>query len=289
MALEYFGSSSGAPIAIDESTILALTASGERQLREAGTALDSALLEALILIDGQTSISQLGLQSGSAAQDGPFPIADEVIRRNLAIPLDRSDNNSLDPGDFFSRAPRHASRVTPLSGNLKKATRSAQILQQKGYYVNLARRPICKRTFLEDRKLSLLVIDDDPDICNLLKMYMTLENFETRTAANRSEILASLSARPLPDLILLDLCLTDVNGFDVLAAVRRHTTLKTIPVIIMTASATREAVLKGVKFGADGYVTKPFQIHPLVGAVKTVLGMPIERSATEIWGEQYVR
>jgi two-component system OmpR family response regulator len=74
-------------------------------------------------------------------------------------------------------------------------------------------------------------------------------------------------------LVLLDVWLTDVNGFDILNKMRQHPVLKKLPVIMLTAEATREAVLKGILGGADGYITKPFQIHPLVKAVKTVLGM----------------
>jgi len=67
---------------------------------------------------------------------------------------------------------------------------------------------------------------------------------------------------------------------------RRHPALKAIPVVMMTASATRESVLRGLHCGADGYVTKPFQIHPFVRAVKTVLGMAVENSDSQ-WDYRY--
>jgi DNA-binding response OmpR family regulator len=77
----------------------------------------------------------------------------------------------------------------------------------------------------------------------------------------------------LPDLVLLDVSLPDADGFDILARMRQHPVLRAVPVIMVTAAATREAVLRGIQGGADGYVTKPFQIHPLVRAVKEVLGL----------------
>jgi DNA-binding response OmpR family regulator len=117
------------------------------------------------------------------------------------------------------------------------------------------------------------VIDDDPNICTLLRMYLKLEGLDTRVATNREEIVAVIRQAPLPDLVLLDVWLPDANGFDVLAKMRQHPALKAVPVIMVTASATREAVLKGIQGGADGYVTKPFQIHPLIKAVKEVLGL----------------
>lgn len=140
----------------------------------------------------------------------------------------------------------------------------------------MARRPAVKRERTGQGKPMVLVIDDDPDICKLLQMFLKLENIDSRTAANREEIVAALRMVPLPDLVLLDVNLTDVNGFDVLARMRQHPSLKSLPVIMLTAEATRAAVLKGILGGADGYITKPFQIHPLVKAIKTVLGLKFD-------------
>ena len=66
--------------------------------------------------------------------------------------------------------------------------------------------------------------------------------------------------------------LPQADGFDILARMRQHPVLKHMPVIMLTAEATREAVLKGLERGADGYVTKPFDADLLVSAVKAVLG-----------------
>ena len=68
-------------------------------------------------------------------------------------------------------------------------------------------------------------------------------------------------------------CWPDIDGFDVLARVRQHDAMKDVRIIMMTAKATREAVLKGLERGADGYVTKPFEVDVLLKAVKTVAGV----------------
>jgi two-component system, OmpR family, response regulator len=67
--------------------------------------------------------------------------------------------------------------------------------------------------------------------------------------------------------------LPDADGFEVLARLRQHAALKTIPVVMITAEATREAVLKGLQAGADGYITKPFEPDWVVTAVRQVLGI----------------
>jgi DNA-binding response OmpR family regulator len=103
-------------------------------------------------------------------------------------------------------------------------------------------------------------------------MFMQLDGYEMRFAGNREQITAALRLGK-PDLVLLDVTLPDVDGFDVLLRMRQHPVLKTVPILMMTAKATREAVLKGLAGGADGYITKPFEMDVIGHAVKSVLGL----------------
>jgi two-component system, OmpR family, response regulator len=153
------------------------------------------------------------------------------------------------------------------------ADADTEFLRRNGYYVNLARSATVKPDRAEGHKLLVLAIEDDPDISKLLQICLKLEELDTHTAATRDEVVAAFHASQLPDLVLLDVKLTDVNGFDILARMRQHPALKQVPVIMLTASATREAVLKGILGGADGFITKPFRIEHLIKAVKTVLGL----------------
>jgi two-component system OmpR family response regulator len=116
------------------------------------------------------------------------------------------------------------------------------------------------------------VVEDDPDLAKLLKTYLKLEGIETVVAANRAEVGEALRRPSVPDLVLLDVQLPDLDGFDVLLRIRAHPLLRLVPVIMLTGEATRAAVLKGLHGGADGYVTKPFQIDVVIKAVQTVLG-----------------
>ncbi|MDW8469591.1 MAG: response regulator [Burkholderiales bacterium] len=120
---------------------------------------------------------------------------------------------------------------------------------------------------------TVLLVDDDADLQKLFRIYLSLEGFHIRSAFNREQIVQGLAQQPRPDLVLLDVQLPDVNGFDVLAKMRLHPLFKSIPVIMLTAQATREAVLKGLRGGADGYITKPFEPDTLVAAIKAVLGL----------------
>ena len=86
----------------------------------------------------------------------------------------------------------------------------------------------------------MLVVEDDPELQRALKFLLTMEKFVPRLAANREQILEALRASPLPDVVLLDVGLPDINGFDVLARLRSHPQLKSIPVIMLTGKAQRE-------------------------------------------------
>ncbi|HEX5286259.1 MAG TPA: response regulator, partial [Polaromonas sp.] len=92
-------------------------------------------------------------------------------------------------------------------------------------------------------------------------------------AGCRAEIVAEIRKPPIPDLVLLDVMMPDADGFDILLRIRSHPALKDVPVIMLTAKASREAVLKGLAGGADGYITKPVETESLLQAVRTVVGL----------------
>lgn len=258
---------------LDDAAILELTKNGERELREPGTALTPAQLEALVLVDGYSNVAQVIKRAHSMAPDVLRSRLGELVGKGLINARAGHTDDVLDPGDFFTLKTTAADTAEAGEQTRAEAEVNTEFLRRNGYCVNMARRPAVKRELAAGRRPMVLVIDDDPDICKLLQMFLKMENIDTRTAANREEIVAEFRKSPLPDMVLLDVHLTDVNGFDVLAKMRQHPMLKTLPAIMLTAEATREAVLKGILGGADGYITKPFEIHPLIRAVKTVLGL----------------
>lgn len=257
----------------DDAVILSLTKKGERELREPGTTLPPNLLEALVLVDGHSTAGQVIRRAGNQPPEVLRAYLNELIAKNFVMVATGPADESIDPGDFFS--PGSAQTVPAEEADLIQARSEAdaEFLRRYGYFVNMAHRPSVTRERGEGRKPTALIIEDDPDICKVLQVCLKLEDIETRAAVNRDEAVAELRRIPLPDLVLLDIRLPDVNGFDILAKIRKHDALKGLPVIIMTAEATRDAVLRGILGGADGFITKPFQIHPLIKTVKTVLGL----------------
>src|SRR5437764_3777057 len=114
---------------------------------------------------------------------------------------------------------------------------------------------------------TVLVVDDEPQIVQLVRDYLEDGGFEVLTAADGSSALR-LASTQRPDLIILDLGLPGVDGLDVTRALRRE---GQVPIIILTARADESDKLVGLELGADDYVTKPFSPKELVARVRAVL------------------
>jgi DNA-binding response OmpR family regulator len=119
-------------------------------------------------------------------------------------------------------------------------------------------------------KERILVVDDDPDIVQFVRMNLELEGFEADAAENGRIALDMAKARP-PDLVLLDVMMPEMDGLTVLRRLRSSPATANIPVIILTAKALAEDRVKGLDLGADDYITKPFDLDELIARVKTVL------------------
>jgi two-component system phosphate regulon response regulator PhoB len=122
----------------------------------------------------------------------------------------------------------------------------------------------------EQRPRNILVVEDEPDIAALVAYQLAHAGYGVRTAGDGREALRALETDP-PDLIILDLLLPEMSGFDVLRSVRASEEIKGLPVIILTARGAEEDRVTGLKLGADDYVSKPFSPRELVARVEAVL------------------
>ncbi len=258
---------------VNDKDVLVPTARGSAYLNGTGTSLTAGELELLVLVDGRATVAQIA----RSARARPIETVKEELGKLLAADLvaragQAGASDMIEPGDFFSvTVPLELSPVPAAGPEVAKGVAS---LQEKGYYVRIARRPGEERERPAGRKPLALIVEDDAHLAKLLQTCFKLEGFATRLAANREQIVAAFRDPAAPELVLLDVMLPDVDGFDVLWRMRQHPALKAVPVIMLTGKATREAVLKGLLGGADGYITKPFDVEVLMSAVKTVLGAP---------------
>jgi two-component system, OmpR family, phosphate regulon response regulator PhoB len=116
----------------------------------------------------------------------------------------------------------------------------------------------------------VLVVEDERDIAALVAYHLAREGYRVRTAAGGDEALEAV-ATERPDLVVLDLMLPGLSGYDVLMALRRQTATAEVPVIVLTARRDEADRMKGLQLGADDYVTKPFSPRELVLRVAAVL------------------
>lgn len=116
----------------------------------------------------------------------------------------------------------------------------------------------------------ILVVDDEKELTSLVSLHMKMAGYEVLTAANGEKALAAAQEEK-PDLIILDLMLPKIDGWEVCRRLRQDPEIKNVPVIMLTARAEIEDKLKGFEAGADDYVTKPFSPRELVSRVKRVL------------------
>jgi len=108
----------------------------------------------------------------------------------------------------------------------------------------------------------ILVVEDDSDIGNMLRIYFTGQGYDVDLAKTGSDALSSTHSN-MPDLIVLDILLPDMDGYSVCQELRGSSRTQHIPIIFLTQKDTRSDHIAGLELGADDYITKPFDIEEL--------------------------
>ena len=122
-----------------------------------------------------------------------------------------------------------------------------------------------------NQKAKVLIVDDELFNLDYLEQALEDSNYQIITATNGQEAL-DLIQREQPDLVLLDLMMPVLDGFAVLTHIKADQVLRDIPVIIISAEHDSKSVVKGIKQGAEDYLTKPVNADLLVQKVKEYLG-----------------
>ena len=118
------------------------------------------------------------------------------------------------------------------------------------------------------RGASVLIIEDDPALLRGLKDNFEARDYRVQTARDGPEGLSAALSNP-PDLLLLDIMLPKMNGYEICRAIRAKQLA--MPIIMLTAKGQEEDIVRGLELGADDYVTKPFSIRELLARVKAFL------------------
>ncbi|RKY42013.1 MAG: two-component system response regulator [Candidatus Omnitrophota bacterium] len=127
----------------------------------------------------------------------------------------------------------------------------------------------------------IAVIDDEPDILELVSLHLTKSNFKVKGFLSAESFFKFLSSK-IPDLIILDLMLPDSDGIEICKYLKSKEDFSSIPIIMLTARASETDKVLGLELGADDYVTKPFSPRELVARVKAVLRRKTQDSGKKI-------
>ena len=123
---------------------------------------------------------------------------------------------------------------------------------------------------MDPSRPKIIIVDDDRDARETLAMALELETFEVAQAATGLRLISTLQV-DRPDLSLLDVNMSWIDGFELCRAVRKNEDFRSIPVVFVSGRASKEDIRKGLDAGADDYFVKPFDFNALVGRVRELL------------------
>jgi DNA-binding response OmpR family regulator len=143
----------------------------------------------------------------------------------------------------------------------------------RGFFVEDLRLQKEVTTMTQDRPHSkhiILVVEDDPDISNMLRIYFESRDYKVAVAP-RGNTALELCQQELPSVVVLDIILPDIDGYQVCQRLKSEPRTRDVPVIFLTQKGERADRIAGLGFGADDYITKPFDIAELEASVEKLI------------------
>lgn len=119
-------------------------------------------------------------------------------------------------------------------------------------------------------KKKILAVDDESDVLLILKTALLSEGYQVFTATNGPDAIV-IASEENPDLIVLDMMMPEMNGFDTLRKIREEPRQASVPVIMLTGVADKERIREALDLGIEYYIVKPFEFHDLISKVKIAI------------------
>ena len=119
-------------------------------------------------------------------------------------------------------------------------------------------------------KQRILIVEDEESLLKLESILLTSKGYQVQGVASGAAALEAIAEDP-PDLVLLDIMLPEIDGFEVCQRIKQNEMTKHIPVIMLTAKKSREDMSRGEKVGADWYITKPFKSAMVIETIQRFL------------------
>jgi len=249
-----------------------ITASGKDARASEDTAIPADYRRLLALIEADTHFNVIR----GRLREHPDQLLEEWLAELEEIgfieTLPTGTGADLDFTELLSAKPAAPGVLPHDEARLKRAVAEAgTALERNGLFLareRIANRPPAKRS---PGQTTVLIVEDDPDQLALADLRVSMAGYPVRVARSAAEFVNEIRTRAQPDIVLLDVMLPDGDGFDILAKIRHHPKLATMPVVMLTAKTDADDIRRGLALGADAYVTKPYSKSVLVDAIRQVL------------------
>ena len=201
----------------------------------------------------------------------PKHVLDEWLAEMEELGLIEQTLETQENEPAFSTREADMTLAMDQAGVLQQAEAVSATLARTGAYVaadRLSQRPTPSKVPADS---VVLIVEDDPDQLALADLRVSMAGFKVRVAGSVNAFLQNIVDEGAPELLLLDVALPDGDGFEVLAKMRRHPALGSLPIVLLTARNEAADIGKGLLLGADGYITKPYTKNILADVIRRVL------------------
>jgi len=164
-------------------------------------------------------------------------------------------------------------KLLDLSDNLqyKRDEFKSKMMQRKGRFRWIGRKKIGLEDEEKNGRSKILIVEDDPTTVNIVSYVLSQHNYRVSSTLNAEDGL-KMTLKERPDLIILDIMLPGMDGFQLLSVLKENEETTHIPVVLISSLTAEKDILKGLEIGADDYILKPFSPQILYLKVKKILG-----------------
>lgn len=250
---------------------------GDKAMRGQAGKMRPEMIRVLALIAGEAHYDVIKQRAIRIPEDEMMAALATLVKHGLLECQEAGEESDLDFTAHFAKPAPAAPVFTPQ--DQQRLTSVAQsghdLLTKTGSFTQLesGAAPLATSLGKPWTDITVLIVEDDEIQARFAQNIVMKAGFKQRHAGSREEIVGELNQSPLPDVVLMDVELPGVNGFEILGRMRQHPKLKAVPVIMLTALASQEDVFKGLSLGAAAYISKPYKKLTLIETIVRTLGL----------------
>ncbi len=250
---------------------------GDRAMRGQAGKMRPDMIRVLALISSEAHYDVIKKRAIRIPEDEMIAALATLVKYGLLDRQEAGEESDLDFTAHFAKpAPAAPVLSTQDQQRLNHVAQSGHdLLTKTGSFTQLDHSAPPPETSLGKpwTDITVLIVEDDEIQARFAQNIVMKAGFKQRHAGTREEIVGELNQSPLPDVVLMDVELPGVNGFEILARMRQHPKLKAVPVVMLTALASQEDVLRGLSLGAAAYISKPYKKQTLIETIVRTLGL----------------